>query len=128
MEKERKRTNLSAKQKLEFIEKLETGVCVTCICEECRCWDLTDILQHWTPFPLNLSIKSRICCVYLLRSFVAYVCVNEYISTICLAGNRYLMLVINKTTQQDALLEENNRTFSVYSVRSASYILQVFSM
>jgi predicted transcriptional regulator len=35
MNKKRKRTNLCVKQKLEFIEKLESGVSITHVCEEC---------------------------------------------------------------------------------------------
>jgi hypothetical protein len=34
MNKKRKRANLYVKQKLELIEKLESGVSVTCVCEE----------------------------------------------------------------------------------------------
>jgi hypothetical protein len=83
MDKKRKRTNLSVKQKLEFIEKLESGVSITYVCDEYRHWDLTDILQNRTPPPYIISIKSRIYCIYFLRSFVVYVCMHKYISTIC---------------------------------------------
>jgi hypothetical protein len=49
----RKRINLSVKQKLELIEKLESRVSVARVCEEYGHLDLTDIRQYQTPPPPN---------------------------------------------------------------------------
>jgi hypothetical protein len=48
----RKWTYVSVEQKLESVEKLESGVSVTRICEESEHLDLTDIRQYQTSPPL----------------------------------------------------------------------------
>jgi hypothetical protein len=53
MAKKGNRTNMSVKQNLELNEKLELGVTVARVCEECRHLDLTDIQQYWILSPPN---------------------------------------------------------------------------
>jgi hypothetical protein len=50
-QKKRKRPNISVKQELKLIEKLESGVSVVCVCEEYGHLDLMDIQQYWTNPP-----------------------------------------------------------------------------
>jgi hypothetical protein len=75
---QKKRANLSVKQKLELIEKLESGVFVTCVCEEygVKKQTVSDIRKAKRYGHSSLSdtteqsIKSRIYCTFVSLNLI----------------------------------------------------------
>jgi hypothetical protein len=61
-------------RKLELIEKLESGVSITCVCEESGHLDLIDIHQCRTPPPPPFSPLNRGYTVLTKRELFSFIC------------------------------------------------------